>query len=133
MPLPEGAVLVAEDNPVNQQLIHRLLQKVGIDDVTVVENGQLALDALCTRDFALVLMDMQMPVVDGLTATHRIRESGSGVRDPRIPVVALTANAMNGDRERCLAAGMDDYMAKPVRLATLREVLRRHLRPSVAS
>jgi signal transduction histidine kinase/DNA-binding response OmpR family regulator len=130
---PRGAVLVAEDNPVNQQLVRRLLEKAGVEEVTVVEHGQLAIDELRRRDYGLVLMDMQMPVVDGLTATRRIREPDSGVRDPRIPVVALTANAMEGDRDRCLAAGMDDYMAKPVRMATLQQVLDRYLREPVTS
>jgi signal transduction histidine kinase/DNA-binding response OmpR family regulator len=130
---PRGAVLVAEDNPVNQQLIRRLLEKSGVDDVTVVEHGQLAIDELRGRDYGLVLMDMQMPVVDGLTATRRIREPDSGVRDPKVAVVALTANAMEGDRERCLAAGMDDYLAKPVRMTTLQKVLDHYLREPVAS
>jgi two-component system sensor histidine kinase/response regulator len=108
-------VLVAEDNPVNRKLVTKLLQKRG-HKVSAVENGQLAVDALTgpqTSTYDAVLMDLQMPVMSGLEATEAIRvhERSHG---GRVPIIALTAHAMQGDRERCLAAGMDGYLAKPI-------------------
>jgi signal transduction histidine kinase/DNA-binding NarL/FixJ family response regulator len=112
------AVLLVEDNLVNQQLATRLLEKWG-HRVTLAADGQLALDALERQRFDVVLMDMQMPVMDGIDATRAIRrreiESGQG----HLPIIAMTANAMQGDREACLAAGMDDYIAKPIMPADL--------------
>ena len=114
-PVRELRILLAEDNPVNQRFAIALLEKRG-HRVVVASDGQQALDALATEKFDLVLMDMQMPVMDGIEATQRIRErertSGSSTRQP---IVAMTANAMQGDRERCLAAGMDGYVSKPVK------------------
>ncbi|MDB5101400.1 MAG: hypothetical protein JWM80_5821 [Cyanobacteria bacterium RYN_339] len=113
-----GRVLFAEDGPDNQLLIRVLLQKLGLE-VLVVENGQLAVDAVSEQGpFDLVLMDMQMPVMDGYTATARLRELGYAG-----PIVALTAHAMAGERERCLAAGCDGYLSKPVDRAELRGLL----------
>lgn len=106
-------ILVAEDNAVNQELIELLLHGFGCNMV-LVENGELALQELASRSFDLVIMDCQMPVMDGFEATRRIREieilSRAGLP---LPILALTANAMEGDRERCLRAGMDAYLAKP--------------------
>jgi CheY-like chemotaxis protein len=106
-------ILVAEDNPINQKLIVRLLQKEG-HAVSVANNGEEALAAVARQEFDLVLMDVQMPVIDGFEATAEIRrqELESGRRQP---IVALTAHAMRGDREKCLEAGMDGYVAKPIR------------------
>jgi two-component system, sensor histidine kinase and response regulator len=106
-------VLLAEDSPVNQKVAVQLLERHG-HDVVVVTNGREALDTLAEDGFDLVLMDVQMPELDGLTATRllRQRERRSG---GHVPVVAMTANAMQGDREKCLAAGMDGYLAKPIR------------------
>ncbi len=117
-------VLLVEDNRINQRLATKLLEDRGYR-VTHAENGQLALDALAHASFAVVLMDMQMPVMDGLEATRRIRarEAASGL--PRTPIVAMTANAMQGDRERCLAAGMDDYLSKPINADELSRQLER--------
>lgn len=98
--------LVAEDNRVNQRLAARLLEKRG-QRVTVAGNGQEALDALSRSPFELVLMDVQMPEMDGLTATSVLRERERG-RDIHLPVIALTAHAMKGDQDRCLAAVMMD-------------------------
>jgi CheY-like chemotaxis protein len=103
-----------------------MLEKLGLG-TEVVMNGQEAIDLLKQRDFDLVLMDCQMPVVDGLEATRRIRDQASGVRNPHIPIVAMTANAMRGDREQCLAAGMTDYLSKPVTPDELARVVMRTL------
>ncbi|MDF1554316.1 MAG: MASE3 domain-containing protein [Deferrisomatales bacterium] len=105
-------VLLAEDNEINQALTEALLRKRGWT-VTSVQDGRMALEVLRTGTFDVVLMDVQMPAMDGLEATRLLRERESG-GDRRVPVVGLTAHAMKGDRERCLTAGMDDYLSKPV-------------------
>jgi PAS domain S-box-containing protein len=114
-------VLLAEDNPVNQRLALRLLEKRG-HRVALAGNGREALDALEKEKFDLVFMDVQMPELDGLAATANIREKekGSGLHQP---IIALTAHAMKGDREKCLAAGMDGYLTKPIRPQELEEIL----------
>ena len=117
--------LVAEDNAVNQKLIARLLEKRG-HTVVVVQNGREALEALEKQNFDIVLMDVQMPEMDGLEATKRIRENEK-VSGAHQPIIALTAYAMKGDRERCLAGGMDDYLNKPIRPRELDEILERYL------
>jgi CheY-like chemotaxis protein len=114
-------ILLAEDSPINQRLAVALLEKRG-HAVTVVGDGAAALAALEQAAFDLVLMDLQMPVMDGLEATGRIRRTEQ-VRGGHVPVVAMTAYAMKGDRERCLEAGMDGYVSKPVRAAELFQVI----------
>ena len=124
-------ILLAEDSLVNQRLAVGLLERHR-HEITVVNNGQEALDALARERFDLVLMDVQMPELDGLEATRRVRAAeqdagnGSGPR-PHVPIIAMTAHALKGDRERCLAAGMDEYVSKPIRerqlLAAMRAVL----------
>lgn len=124
-PAPDGSlrVLLAEDNATNRLLAVTLLEKAG-HSVDTAANGQEALDALETRPFDVVLMDVQMPEMDGFEATARIRALERERADGRhIPIVAMTAHAMKGDRERCLSAGMDDYIAKPIRSDELRRVL----------
>jgi len=106
-------VLVAEDNAVIQTLAQRLLEKRGYT-VTVVPDGRAALEAFITQPFDIVLMDIQMPHMDGLEATAAIRQQEQ-VTGTHIPIVAMTAHAIKGDQERCLAAGMDAYVAKPIR------------------
>ena len=127
--MPDGTdaptrILVVEDNAVNQQLAKVLLGKMGCEYV-VAENGIVALQVLARERFDLVLMDCQMPEMDGYTATRRIRDHDSNVLDHDIPVVALTANAMSGDRERVLEAGMDDYITKPIRTQVLADAIAR--------
>jgi PAS domain S-box-containing protein len=104
-------ILIAEDNPINQEVAALMLEHLGYE-VSVAANGVEALAALERAPFALVLMDCQMPEMDGFTAAAAIRARNDTVRE--VPIIAMTANAMKGDRERCLAAGMDDYIAKPI-------------------
>jgi signal transduction histidine kinase/ActR/RegA family two-component response regulator len=120
-------VLVAEDNPVNQFVAVRALERCGCR-TQVAADGEAALQALAAEDFDAVLMDCQMPGMDGYRATAelRLREHAEG-GDHRVPVIAMTASAMKGDIERCLAAGMDDYISKPMRPGVLLETLRRWL------
>jgi signal transduction histidine kinase/CheY-like chemotaxis protein len=118
------AVLVAEDNAVNQTVVAAMLKSLG-HRATLVPNGRDALDLLARGDFDLVLMDCNMPEMNGIEATRRLRSGDSGARDATIPVIALTANAMDGDRETCLAAGMNDFLAKPVTIAALRAAIER--------
>lgn len=106
----KGRILLVEDNPVNQKVVLAMLRKSG-HEVDVAGDGLSAIEALQKRDYALVLMDVQMPGLDGLETTRRIR---TDEKYKSLPIVAMTAHAMNGDRERCLAAGMNDYLAKPV-------------------
>ncbi len=123
--LPPLQILLVEDNPINQKLATRLLEKAG-HTVTLAGNGREALAFLGSATFDVVLMDVQMPEMDGLEATQEIRRQEAGSLR-RLPIVALTAHALVGDRERCLEAGMDAYVSKPVQsqylFQTLAEVL----------
>jgi signal transduction histidine kinase/CheY-like chemotaxis protein/HPt (histidine-containing phosphotransfer) domain-containing protein len=134
-------VLVAEDNLINQKLTVRMLEKLGYQS-DVVENGRDALAALERGGYVAILMDCQMPILDGFGATKLIRQreadarASTAVDSPtarHIPIMALTANAMQGDRERCLAAGMDDYLTKPIRKEELKGALERWTQPSQPS
>ncbi|HGY1083348.1 TPA: response regulator, partial [Aeromonas salmonicida] len=104
-------ILLAEDNELNQQVAMELLRAVGAD-VSIAGNGAIALQMAAQQPYDLILMDMQMPVMDGLAATRQLRQQESDGH--QIPILAMTANVMAGDRERCLAAGMDDHIAKPI-------------------
>ncbi len=121
-------VLVAEDNPVNQKVITAHLKRLGIPAV-IVSNGREALDLLEMQEFDLVLMDCQMPEMDGLAATRAIRERENSAGGRRVPIIALTAGVADMNQQTCLAAGMDDYMSKPVRWEHLPRVLQNHLPP----
>ncbi|MBL8483359.1 MAG: response regulator, partial [Rhodocyclaceae bacterium] len=123
--VPSCKVLVVEDNPVNQLVVVRMLQRQG-HRTEVAANGLEALAALREAQYDLVLMDCQMPEMDGYEATRLLRDPRTGARNPQVLVVALTANVMPGDRARCIAAGMDDYLPKPVNPQQLREMLERH-------
>ncbi|MDD4731249.1 MAG: response regulator, partial [Desulfovibrio sp.] len=125
-------VLVAEDDRVNLLLARKLLQKLGHESVGV-SNGQQALEALQSRPFDCVLMDVQMPVLDGLAATRAIRADKSLGPVRNIPILALTAHALAGHKDMFLAAGMDGYLSKPVDLDELNRVLCRTVMPEPES
>ncbi|MBK1646734.1 hypothetical protein CKO25_19245 [Thiocapsa imhoffii] len=122
-------VLLAEDNLVNQKVASQMLNRLGIEP-DIAQNGAEAISRLAREPYDLVLMDMQMPVLDGVRATREWREQERREGRGHIPIIAMTANAMAGDREICLAAGMDDYLSKPVTLADLRDTISRHLTPA---
>ncbi len=119
-------ILVVEDNPVNQKVALHILEKIGYQ-ADLVSNGLEAVKALEKDNYDLVFMDVQMPEMDGLEATRVIRDPKSAVHRHDIPIVAMTANAMKGDRERCLEAGMDDYVAKPIRSNELQDMINKCL------
>jgi CheY-like chemotaxis protein len=123
-------ILVAEDNPVNRTMAVRLLGKRG-NDVRVAHNGREALQALEQDTFDVVLMDVEMPEMDGLETTAHIRKREE-ISGTHMPIIALTAHAMKGDEEKCLAAGMDAYVSKPIHPATLFKVIERVTRVPVA-
>jgi CheY-like chemotaxis protein len=116
-------ILVAEDNVINQRLLALMLKRLNYE-VHVADNGYAAIQAWKDRDFDLILMDMQMPHLDGLEATRQIRKA-EGLGRKRVPIMAVTANARPEDRAACLAAGMDDYLSKPIRSDELVEKVKR--------
>ncbi|HKZ38816.1 MAG TPA: response regulator, partial [Chryseolinea sp.] len=112
-------ILLAEDNPVNQKLAVRILNKLGYQHIEVAQNGLEALEKLSKRFYEVILMDMQMPEMDGLEATKMIR-----LKEERQPIIiAMTANAMQGDRDLCLQVGMNEYLTKPIKLEALMSAL----------
>jgi CheY-like chemotaxis protein len=117
-------ILVAEDNPISQVFTAKILEKIG-HRPTVVANGEEVLEALVRHNYDLVLMDVQMPLMDGIEATAKIRAHSGDSVDPNIPIVAMTAHAMQGDREKCLEAGMDGYVSKPVDMDELTTTISR--------
>jgi CheY-like chemotaxis protein len=124
-------ILIAEDNPVNQILAVRTLRKLGYDP-SVADNGLLALESLQGTNFDVVFMDVQMPEMDGLETTRQIRKNG----DEQLIIIAMTANALSGDKEVCLEAGMNDYISKPIKLDELIMILERwslHIQSKVVS
>jgi CheY-like chemotaxis protein len=131
--VPSGKLLVllAEDNLVNQRLAVRLLERMG-HEVVVAQTGREALDKFRNNAFDLVLMDVQMPEMDGFAATEAIRKWEHG-RQKHVPVIAMTAHAMKGDRESCLEAGMDGYIAKPASREELQQAIEAVMKASVAA
>ena len=119
-------ILLVEDNPVNQKIALRYLELMGYR-ADAVGNGLEALHALRERNYHLVIMDVQMPEMDGFEATRQIRTIISPERQPVI--IALTANALQGDRERCIEVGMNDYLTKPVKIDELQAAISRHFAP----
>jgi CheY-like chemotaxis protein len=118
--------LLAEDNPVNQKVAIRLLERRG-HSVVLANNGREAVQLACSQEFDAVLMDVQMPEMDGLEASRQIRQhEGTG---RHLPIIAMTASAMSGDREKCLAAGMDGYIAKPIDARELTAKVERYGKP----
>ncbi len=131
--VPALRVLLVEDNTVNQKLAARLVEKLGYC-VDVVANGREAIEATSHRSYAAILMDCQMPEMDGFAATRLIRQRyAERPEQPHLPIIAMTANAMSGDRERCLEAGMDDYVTKPIKLEVFKTTLERWLNRSLAA
>ena len=125
--LLEGKVLLVEDNPVNQIIAKKMLEKVGLE-YEAVDNGEKAVKRLKQpHEFKLVLMDCQMPVMDGYAATQALREHEEDTETEHLPVIAMTANAMEGDKDKCLASGMDDYISKPVNQQALKDTLAKWL------
>jgi PAS domain S-box-containing protein len=124
-----GRILVAEDNRTNQEVAVAILRKLGYD-VDVADDGKAAIEALQRTAYDAVLMDCAMPELDGYEATRRVRDGASGVRNTGIPIIALTADAMSGDREKCLAAGMSDYLSKPIESARLAAALQKWVTPT---
>jgi CheY-like chemotaxis protein len=120
-PAVKTTVLLVEDNPVNQQLMKVILSRMG-HEVTLAENGQQAVEAAEKTAFDIILMDIQMPVMNGLEATRALRQKGI-----KTPVIAVTANALKGDRDLCIQAGCDDYLSKPVDKDRLEELIARYL------
>ena len=129
--IEKSRILLAEDNPVNQLIATKMLEKLGFT-VQVAANGNEALKALAQASFDLVLMDCQMPELDGYEATRQIR-AAANIAIRRVPIVAMTANAMAGDRQRCLDAGMNDYLVKPFTAAKLIQIIENALREPKAS
>ena len=125
-------MLLVEDNPINREVATGLLELLGCH-VDSAEDGRQALEVSATGAYDVILMDCQMPVMDGFTATARIRERERQTQAARIPIIALTAHAMEGDRDQCLAAGMDDYLTKPVTQGQMKNILDRWLSQTVAS
>lgn len=118
-----GHVLVAEDNPSNQMLIQLLLKKLGFE-TTMADDGQIAVDIYDSKPFKIILMDMMMPNMNGYEATQTLRKRGVTT-----PIVAVTANAMKGDREKCLEAGCDEYISKPITKDSLEKVISLFVKP----
>lgn len=116
----DACVLVVEDYQLNAEVIKEMLELMGCQ-VNVAENGIIALEMVSKSDYDLIFMDVQMPIMDGLEATREIRKLDS--KKAKVPIVALTANALQGDQEKYLASGMDDFISKPLRAAEIERVL----------
>ena len=124
--LRDAHILVADDHPVNRLFASKILKKIGVRNITLVEDGKQAIEAVSNASYDVVLMDCQMPEMDGYAATQQIRqiEENSG---KHTSIIAVTANAMVGDKEKCVQAGMDDYLSKPIKPEKLRQKLHKWL------
>ena len=120
-----GKILLAEDNRINRKLALKILSKLGFD-VIAVENGKKAIEELNKNEYDLVFMDIQMPIMDGVEATKQIRNGETGKKNRNIPIVAMTAHAMKGDREKFLEQGLTDYISKPIDIKNLTEILEKY-------
>lgn len=125
-PIQRFSILLVEDNLINQKVASKLLEKMG-HEVKIAENGKIALEMLENYNFNFILMDVQMPVMDGLATTRKIRSSESGKFDPDIPIIALTAHALKQNQEQCYEAGMDDFVTKPIDIATFSEIIENYI------
>jgi CheY-like chemotaxis protein len=117
-------VLLVEDNYINQQVAEHMLEELQVDVVTANHGEEAIQQLLDNNGFSCVFMDCQMPVMDGFTATKKIREGKAGQHNKDIPIIALTANAMSGDQKLCLDAGMNKYLSKPISMEMLQETLK---------
>lgn len=122
---PGLKVLMVEDYFINQEVTKDMLELMGCV-VTIAEEGDEALKHFLSQKFDLILMDLQLPGIDGIEVTKLMRNEEKGKE--RTPIIALTANALDGDAEKCLASGMDDYMSKPIEILSLEELLRKHFK-----
>lgn len=121
---PGKRILVAEDYVINQEVIQDILELMDIE-VDIAENGREAVEKAANNPYDAIIMDIQMPELDGYQATKKIREEQGN--EKHTPIIALTANALSGDRETCLEAGMDDYISKPVEIGKLEEILKKFI------
>ncbi len=122
----DARILLVDDNPINQKVALKFLEKMGYA-ADVADNGRQAIGALEKTAYDIVLMDCMMPVLDGYSATRLIRSGETAALDPAIPIIAMTANAMQWDRERCIDSGMDDYLSKPFRMDDMKAVIEKWL------
>jgi two-component system sensor histidine kinase/response regulator len=137
-PLAGYRILAVDDNPVNLQVVSHMLGKLGAE-VDLAENGRIAVHMFLAKPYALILMDCQMPELDGYQAVEEIRHlensmmAAQGSKHTRMPIIALTAHALEGEREKCIASGMDDFLTKPLRAAALRDKLVGWLAPQTGA
>jgi len=118
-------ILLVEDNVTNQKVVRLMLKKLGYQQLEVANNGEEAVNMTAAKTYDIVFMDMQMPVMDGLEATKAIRQREEKLNQNRLTIIAMTAHAMGGDRESCIAAGMDDYISKPIKRNILAQIFER--------
>jgi CheY-like chemotaxis protein len=118
-------ILLVEDNVTNQKVVRLMLKKLGYQQLEVANNGEEAVNMTAAKTYDIVFMDMQMPVMDGLEATKAIRQREEKLNQNRLTIIAMTAHAMGGDRESCIAVGMDDYISKPIKRNILAQIFER--------
>ncbi len=123
----KNPILVVEDHPINQQIVTMSLKRLGYTNVQLAVNGLEAVDKTSKQKFDLILMDCQMPEMDGFQATVKIRESEKSTNAKRTPIVAITADIIKSDRNKCINHGMDDYLNKPLNIVTLRDMITKHM------